>query len=99
MWCYDRNFRRIWCFNILGRLLKTRLSLSFTQIPQGAGLILIFVPETKDLTLEEIDSLFGDKRSATADLERMEAIKQEIGLKELLYRASTEVVVAEEEKS
>ncbi|MCJ1234213.1 hypothetical protein MMC14_002172 [Varicellaria rhodocarpa] len=65
----------------------------------GAGLILIFVPETKDLTLEEIDSLFGDKRSATADLERMEAIKQEIGLKELLYRASTEVVVAEEEKS
>ncbi|EGS22305.1 putative hexose transport-related protein [Thermochaetoides thermophila DSM 1495] len=50
----------------------------------GAAFIWFFVPETKRLTLEEMDVLFGSEGTAQADLERMEAINNEIGLTQLL---------------
>ncbi|KAF7556482.1 hypothetical protein G7046_g6295 [Stylonectria norvegica] len=46
----------------------------------GAAFIWIFVPETKRLTLEEMDIIFGSEGTAQADSERMEEINQEIGL-------------------
>ncbi|KAM7191716.1 quinate permease [Naviculisporaceae sp. PSN 640] len=50
----------------------------------GAGFIWFFVPETKRLTLEEMDVIFGSEGTAQADFERMEAINAEIGLTQLL---------------
>jgi len=50
----------------------------------GAGFIWFFVPETKRLTLEEMDIIFGSKGTAQADAERMEEIEHEIGLDVLL---------------
>jgi hypothetical protein len=46
----------------------------------GAGFIWWFVPETKRLTLEEMDVIFGSEGTAQADFERMEEINKEIGL-------------------
>lgn len=46
------------------------------------------VPETKRLTLEEMDVVFGSEGVAQADLERMEAINREIGLDALLRGTS-----------
>jgi len=57
----------------------------------GAGFIWYFVPETKRLTLEEMDVVFGASRTAAADQERMAQINQEIGLTELMYGHSTGV--------
>ncbi|EHL01078.1 MFS general substrate transporter [Glarea lozoyensis ATCC 20868] len=49
----------------------------------GAAFIWWFVPETKRLTLEEMDVIFGSEGTAQADFERMEEINKEIGLDRL----------------
>jgi len=46
----------------------------------GAGYIWFFVPETKQLTLEEMDLVFGSSGVAAADRERMTQINAELGL-------------------
>ncbi|KAK7986987.1 hypothetical protein PG988_001975 [Apiospora saccharicola] len=46
----------------------------------GAAFIWFYVPETKRLTLEEMDVVFGSVGTAQADYERMEEINHEIGL-------------------
>ncbi|KAI1424944.1 sugar transporter [Xylaria sp. FL1777] len=50
----------------------------------GAGFIWFFVPETKRLTLEEMDVIFGSEGTAQADFERMAEINREIGLTTML---------------
>ena len=45
------------------------------------------MPETKRLTLEEMDVIFGSEGTAQADFERMEEINKEIGLDTLLRSA------------
>jgi MFS family permease len=46
----------------------------------GAAFIWFFVPETKRLTLEEMDTIFGSEGAALKDQERMADINREIGL-------------------
>jgi MFS family permease len=46
----------------------------------GAVFIWFFVPETKRLTLEEMDTIFGSEGAALKDQERMAEINHEIGL-------------------
>ncbi|KAF2999923.1 hypothetical protein E8E13_008964 [Curvularia kusanoi] len=46
----------------------------------GAAFIWFFVPETKRLSLEEMDIIFGSEGTAQKDQERMAEINQEIGL-------------------
>lgn len=50
----------------------------------GAVFIWFVVPETKRLTLEEMDVIFGSEGTAQADTERMEEINTEIGLTQML---------------
>lgn len=50
----------------------------------GAAFVWFIVPETKRLTLEEMDVVFGSQGVAQADLERMDDINNEIGLTDLL---------------
>ncbi|KAK1541961.1 hypothetical protein CPAR01_05348 [Colletotrichum paranaense] len=54
----------------------------------GAAFIWFIVPETKRLSLEEMDLVFGSEGTAAADFERMEEINNEIGLSAVLNRAS-----------
>ncbi|KAI1262763.1 putative hexose transport-related protein [Xylariaceae sp. FL1019] len=51
----------------------------------GAGFVWFFVPETKRLTLEEMDVIFGSEGIAQADFERMADINREIGLTAMLH--------------
>jgi len=50
----------------------------------GAAFVWFIVPETKRLTLEEMDVIFGSQGTAQADFERMAEINREIGLDALL---------------
>lgn len=50
------------------------------------------MPETKRLTLEEMDFVFGSKSTAIADFERMRRINAEIGLDELLHGSAPETM-------
>lgn len=77
---------------IVGQVTPTMLSnitygtyLIFGIITfMGAGFVWWFVPETKRLTLEEMDVIFGSEGTATADFQRMAEINREIGLDALL---------------
>jgi len=47
----------------------------------GAAFVAFFVPETKNLTLEEMDEVFGDEAgNAVKDKERLERIYRDLGL-------------------
>lgn len=50
----------------------------------GAGFIWFYLPETKRLTLEEIDIVFGSSGVAQTDRERMAAINAQIGLDRII---------------
>jgi len=50
----------------------------------GAAFIYFFFPETKGLSLEEMDILFGSVGAAAADNERMREIAREIGLDQVV---------------
>lgn len=50
----------------------------------GAIFVWLFVPETKTLSLEEMDLVFGSVGTAAADQERMRQINREVGLEDLL---------------
>jgi hypothetical protein len=54
----------------------------------GALFIFFFVPETKQVSLEEMDVIFGSEGTAVADYERQAEISREIGLDEALARFS-----------
>ncbi|KAK2797971.1 hypothetical protein FQN51_008150 [Onygenales sp. PD_10] len=55
-------------------------------ITMGAGFIYFFVPETKQLSLEEMDVIFGSEGTAASDYERQAEISREIGLQDALAR-------------
>ncbi|OJD29504.1 quinate permease [Diplodia corticola] len=55
----------------------------------GAAFIWLYVPETKNLTLEEMDILFGSQGTAEADKERMKEVNREVGLEDLVRGGST----------
>lgn len=47
----------------------------------GAAFVYFFVPETKNLTLEEMDEIFGDEAgNALADRDRLNKIYVTLGL-------------------
>jgi sugar porter (SP) family MFS transporter len=67
----------------------------------GAVFIWFFVPETKRLTLEEMDTIFGSEGAALKDQERMREINHEIGLAALSgdVQESSDGIVVGIEKS
>jgi sugar porter (SP) family MFS transporter len=68
----------------------------------GAAFIWFLVPETKRLTLEEMDTIFGSEGAALKDQERMADINRELGLTNLADGSSgvehdTKIVSTEKE--
>ncbi|EAW08376.1 sugar porter family MFS transporter [Aspergillus clavatus NRRL 1] len=57
----------------------------------GALFIAFLVPETKQLSLEEMDVIFGSEGTAVSDFERQAEISREIGLDEALGRLTSSV--------
>jgi len=57
----------------------------------GAGFIYFFFPETKGLSLEEMDILFGSVGAAAADAERMREINKEVGLEDAIRGNSVNI--------
>ncbi|TGO42451.1 hypothetical protein BHYA_0008g00410 [Botrytis hyacinthi] len=55
----------------------------------GAAFIWWGVPETKRLGLEEMDLVFGSEGVGRGDLERMEAVRREVGLDRILGESNT----------
>jgi hypothetical protein len=55
----------------------------------GAAFVWFYVPETKRITLEEMDVIFGSEGTSQADFERMEEINKEIGLDRILRQGSS----------
>lgn len=53
-------------------------------ICMGSGFIWWFFPETKGLSLEEMDVIFGSQGIAAADAERMREIAREVGLEQVV---------------
>jgi hypothetical protein len=64
----------------------------------GAAFIWFVVPETKRLTLEEMDIVFGSEGTAQADFERMYEINREIGLAAIVGDGSTHSPVEPEKE-
>ena len=62
--------------------IETR-SLSCEQAADSVAQYFFF-PETKGLSLEEMDVLFGSVGAAAADTERMREIAREIGLDQVV---------------
>lgn len=54
----------------------------------GAAFIAIFFPETKGLSLEEMDIIFGSVGVASADEDRMREINREVGLEDMVRGGS-----------
>ena len=52
----------------------------------GGAFFHFVVPETKQLSLEEMDTVFGSSGTAAADRATMEGINKEIGLEAALRR-------------
>ena len=65
----------------------------------GAAFIWWFFPETKGLSLEEMDILFGSVGFAAADAERMRAVNREVGLDDLVHGDSGSGHVNEKERA
>ena len=55
----------------------------------GAVFVWLVVPETKNLSLEEMDLIFGSVGEATADAERMREINKEVGLDNIVHRGNS----------
>jgi len=64
----------------------------------GSLFIWFFVPETKGLTLEEMDIIFGSVGTAQADAERMREVNKEVGLDQLVHGSSSPAREFEDEK-